>query len=160
MWASACFCLAHGWPTEVFLLNFQLHTSLSQTLLLLAARTKWNSWGCETQHTPSVMFPILWLRLERRDRMGQSFPFITYSIMYSDYNIACVRKSLWMALKGFLWLTLYVCTLMVVRKQFRPTIFANFPMEPLISHTWCLVDNWDYMRKCPACLSMCSTQQI
>lgn len=89
---SACLLVCcPGWP-------FQLHASLSPRVPLLAARAKGESWACKEQCTPSAMFPILKLRLERWGYMAPTWS--------SHCDIAFVRKGIWTRLKDFLWGTL------------------------------------------------------
>lgn len=156
---SACLLVCcPGWP-------FQLHASLSPRVPLLAARAKGESWACKEQCTPSAMFPILKLRLERWGYMAQDTCVFHLTFIQSRPLIVILllwEKAYergWKISYGEHWMG-HRFTLIVVRKQFRLTVFANLPLEPMIYHTWYLVDDWDYTRKCLACWSIYSTQQM
>lgn len=81
-------------------------------------------------------------------------PLILHSIRSSHCDWYCFWKK--RPKKHFLGGKLNVCTLIASRKQFR-TVFANLSFGPMIYHAWYLVEDWDYMRKCLACWSICST---
>lgn len=116
-----------GWTTDVFILPFQLHASL----LFFPAREKRNRWYKE-QCALSANFPLGEVRVR--------YPKSVLSI-YSPFTAT-------LSFRDFLWETLNICT---QRKQFRPTIVADFLLEPMIYHTRYLAHDWDCTRKCLAC---------
>ncbi len=124
---------------------------------------KGNSWACKEQCTPSLMFSILKLRLERLGFVAPGYmclpAFIIHSIRCShcDWYCFCKKRPKNAAETFPRGKTERMYTNYVKETIQTKTALANLSFRPMIYHAWCLEEDWDYIRKCLACWSIYST---